>query len=444
MNFFRKNIVLSIIILGSLASSMVNAAPSSTSAINAFERDAKAYAATYDVSQQEALRRLMIQNASSVELDRLKNRFASRLAGVYIEHNPTYRVVFYLTGNVPVSDFTLNIKNPSSKVYGGSLKLPVHIRTGAKYTKLELINTLNLYSKDIAAQFPNGQGIAVDEENNVLDVTVYDLNYSPSGRSTMLPSQLSPRLQKLPIQVSYTDIQSRPAAAVRASESMLMYKPSSLNVGYNCTSGFNVQDKAGKSYSTTAAHCGNNKITVKDRKANTSVQLNFFKEYHNGSQDFQLMTVADKTTTITPSFFAGDNVVKTLTGRRTRTSTNTNDYVCHTGQTTGYSCGTVDSTNFKILGGKNKCGPNQNLTCNSTWVKVSGENLDCWGGDSGGPVYIGNTAVGLLSTATYEGKWSASKKGKGFCGGQGSKNGFMSYMSTDEIYKTGYSLVYGK
>lgn len=70
--------------------------------------------------------------------------------------------------------------------------------------------------------------------------------------------------------------------------------------------------------------------------------------------------------------------------------------------------------------------------------------LDCWGGDSGGPIFIGSVAAGLLSTATYQGTWNSSMKGQGHCGGTAKPNGYMAYMSTDELYKEGFSLLYGQ
>lgn len=40
--------------------------------------------------------------------------------------------------------------------------------------------------------------------------------------------------------------------------------------------------------------------------------------------------------------------------------------------------------------------------------------------------------------------WSDSMKGQGWCGGNAKPNGYMIYMSTDELYNQGYSLLYGQ
>ncbi len=61
---------------------------------------------------------------------------------------------------------------------------------------------------------------------------------------------------------------------------------------------------------------------------------------------------------------------------------------------------------------------------------------------------MGSTAVGLLSVATYKfpapkpQQWSSNLKGQGWCGGKSNPTGYFAYMSTDEIYNAGYSLIY--
>ena len=63
------------------------------------------------------------------------------------------------------------------------------------------------------------------------------------------------------------------------------------------------------------------------------------------------------------------------------------EYVCHSGRTTGSSCGTVQQLNVKTTysGGVSL----------GHMTKVNGACGD--GGDSGGPVYAGNYALGIWS-----------------------------------------------
>ncbi|HFF5137733.1 TPA: S1 family peptidase, partial [Acinetobacter baumannii] len=284
---------------------------------------------------------------------------------------------------------------------------------------------------------------------NSIDLELYDPKHTATNQTQglkLLSSEKPRTLTNVPLKVTTTNIPLRHSAAVRAAETMLMADSTTSTTFYNCTTGFNVKNAAGTKFATTAAHCKNYKITVDDRKTtgNDNIALTFVGDFWNGSQDFQTMSLVSSTHTLNPEFFASDNVVKTLTGRRTQGNTPVGTYVCHYGMKTGYSCGTVQSTAFKAFGTDNKCGPSGAGVCNATWVKVSGPTLDCWGGDSGGPIFIGSVAAGLLSTATYQGTWSSSMKGQGYCGGAAKPNGYMTYMSTDELYKEGYSLLYGQ
>lgn len=436
--------------------------------IKAFDQDAEQYAKDYKVLYSEALRRLIIQNSSGEIIKQLEGEFKNRLAGVYFEHEPTYKLVVVLTGNSPISNRNAALKNHTTAAFAGSLALPIEFKVGAKFNRSQLIRMIDENHNNLKLAFPNIQAVSINEKDGTLDVELYEPNGENSiGRSQKIALRSSDKpssLSNIPLTVQTTNILLQPSAAVRASESMLMAENATSTTYYKCTTGFNIKDATGKKYSTTAAHCKNAKITVDDRKttANDQISLTFVKEFWNGSQDFQVMSLASTSHTLNPEFFAGDNVVKTLTGRRSRASTNAvdqgvqGDYVCHYGVTTGYSCGTVQSKTFKPYGTANKCGSAATSVCNPTWVKVSGPTLDCWGGDSGGPVFIGNVAVGLLSVATYKWpiagtnpiqyySWNASTmKGKGWCGGTAQPNGYMAYMSTDELYNQGYSLLYGQ
>jgi hypothetical protein len=84
------------------------------------------------------------------------------------------------------------------------------------------------------------------------------------------------------------------------------------------------------------------------------------------------------------------------------------DIVCRRGETSGYGCFEIELTHFAPPG--DLCGG----PCAPTWVMVKGE---CRGGDSGGPVFIGTTALGIV-------KGGGSHSRSGGCN-------YWFYMSTD-------------
>ena len=72
------------------------------------------------------------------------------------------------------------------------------------------------------------------------------------------------------------------------------------------------------------------------------------------------------------------------------------DYVCHTGRSSGMTCGTVINTSFqpRYSGACWSTGGHE-TDCNSVFVEVKGPSLKSCGGDSGGPWYRSGTAYGI-------------------------------------------------
>ena len=88
--------------------------------------------------------------------------------------------------------------------------------------------------------------------------------------------------------------------------------------------------------------------------------------------------------------FHGDSkdMTRMVLSWRNRASTRVGDIVCHRGEKTGYSCAEVAFVDYAPPG--DLCaGP-----CMATWVAVKGPN--CKSGDSGGPVFLGSVAFGLV------------------------------------------------
>jgi hypothetical protein len=82
-----------------------------------------------------------------------------------------------------------------------------------------------------------------------------------------------------------------------------------------------------------------------------------------------------------------------VTSWRNRTSTRAGDIVCHRGEHSGYSCAEVELVDYAPPG--TLCaGP-----CDPVWVTVAGPK--CAGGDSGGPVFSGTIAFGILKGGSY-------------------------------------------
>ena len=103
--------------------------------------DSIQYAGQFGVTPDEALRRLRAQQASAAVTDAISQEFASRLAGIAIDHAPDYRIVVLLTGSEPVPDRSAD-------------GVPIVFRTGAKATHAKALAALRKHLIDSAPTSP--------------------------------------------------------------------------------------------------------------------------------------------------------------------------------------------------------------------------------------------------------------------------------------------------
>ena len=171
------------------------------------------------------------------------------------------------------------------------------------------------------------------------------------------------------------------SAAVEGGGRILARSPEGKR--FVCTSGFAVTDGA-QTAITTAAHCPDHLgFITADRQ---EVPLTLIGAWGARYQDVQIDSAPFA---LAPLFHADSKaMMRTVTSWRNRESTRTGDIVCHRGEKTGYSCAEVAFVDFAPPG--DLCaGP-----CAPTWVAVKGPT--CQSGDSGGPVFLGSVAFGLV------------------------------------------------
>ena len=76
------------------------------------------------------MRRLRAQQDSVPATDRIRDEFQGRVAGVSVEHQPSFQIVVLLTGSDPVASRT---------ILAGGMQVPVVFRTGAGATRDQII-----------------------------------------------------------------------------------------------------------------------------------------------------------------------------------------------------------------------------------------------------------------------------------------------------------------
>lgn len=346
----------------------------------ALAQDAAWYARLHAVPADEALRRVAAEEESVSATDALARRHRDRLAGVAWEHEPQFRLVVRLTGDAPV---------PDEAIEAGGLTIPVHFRTGARATREQLLAALAAHQADIRASLSRPPGIGVDPRDGALVVMAPASDVRAWGADEL--ARGFEAMTGVPVRVEVPDRAPDPVSADMAVEGGARVTGTSPDDGrrYLCTTGYAVTDGA-RDGVATAAHCLDQlSYAAPDQPP---VPLRFVGQWGWGFQDVQLHL---SPVPLAPLFFSdtAKTLVRPVTGQRGRLSTRAGDLVCHRGERTGYSCAEVRFTDFAPAG--DLCGG----PCLPSWVAVSGPT--CGGGDSGAPVFLGATALGLVKGGTY-------------------------------------------
>jgi len=367
---------------------------------DALAEDAREYARTHDVSLAEALRRLRAQEESVAATDRLQQIYRHRLAGISIEHRPEFRIIVLLTGGEPV---------PDQAFLAGGTTLPVVFRTGAPATRDQLVSALRANQAVIRSAHPRTQGVGVDQRTGEL---VLLLNAGTADRAELpaMEAELE-ALTGVPVSVRLLD-RADVDLGIEGGARVEGVDPANGR-RYACTTGFVVTDGE-RTGVVTAAHCPD-ALTYYD-PAGGQIPLTFVGGWGARHQDVQVHvgTPAEQ-----PLFYAdgAKKVARPVTGQRTLSGTRAGEAVCRRGETSGYSCSSVELTDFAPPG--DLCGG----PCEPVWLTVAGPS--CRGGDSGGPIFSGTIAFGITKGGSYD--------RTGRCN-------FYYYMSTDFL-PDGWSLL---
>ena len=367
---------------------LVGAQPVQTQA-EALTDDAIQYAAQFGVTPGEALRRLKAQQASVATTDAIRVEFADRVAGISIEHSPQYRIVVLLTGDLAVAD---------RSVAG----VPITFRTGATATHEQAITALRRHLIDFRADLPNARGAGYDQRTGEVVLLITPADARKFGVDAI--KGRAEQVGGVPVRVVVNELRESNMGVdgggrVEGISSVTGRR--SL-----CTSAFAATNGETNAM-TTAAHCPD-QLTYVDLDGST-VDLPMIGSWGLGYQDIQLN---GSPVPLEPLFYSnrGAGTLRQVATWRNVASTRAGDFVCHYGESSGYSCATVELTDYAPPG--DLCGG----PCSPTWVTVKGPS--CIAGDSGGPVFSGYVAFGIAK--------GVNRTGAGQCL-------FYYYMSTDYL-----------
>jgi hypothetical protein len=355
----------------------------------ALSEDAEQYAAEFRVTPEEAARRLRAQQESVAATNAIAKEFASRLAGISVEHSPDYRIVVLLTGAEPVADRT-------------AAGVAIVFRSGAKATRAEAIDALRKHLIDLRSELPGARGAGYDQRTGEVVLLVTQADAQRFGVDAIRAR--AEQIGGVPVRVVVNALIEQNLAVDGGGR---VEGVNSLTGRRNrCTTAFVITD--GKQTGiATAAHCPD-ELTYYDRDGG-EVPLPFAGQWGAAYQDVQVNLSADATQ---PFFYSnrGAGSLRRLVTWRNRDSTRAGDFVCHYGESSGYSCATIELTDYAPPG--ELCGG----PCEPTWITVKGPG--CIPGDSGGPVFSGEVAFGIAK--------GVNRTASGQCN-------FYYYMSTDYL-----------
>jgi len=371
-----------------LITSAAAAQPVQTHA-EAIAEDATQYAAQFGVPLDEAVRRLKAQQASVAVTDAIAREFAGRLAGISIEHAPAFRIVVLVTGDQPVSDRT-------------AAGVPVVFRTGATATHAQAIEALRKHLIDLRSDLPNARGAGYDQRTGEVVLLVTRADADKFGLETI--GSRAEQVSGVRVRVIINELNESNLGIVGGGRvEGLNLQTSRRNL---CTTAFVVTNGEANAI-TTAAHCPD-ELTYVDRDGTTAT-LPMIGSWGTAYRDVQINGTPDSPG---PLFYSnrGAGTLRRLASWRNAASTRAGDFVCHYGESSGYSCSTVELTDYAPPG--DLCGG----ACFPTWITVKGPN--CVAGDSGGPVFSGDIAFGIAK--------GVNRANSGQCL-------FYYYMSTDYL-----------
>lgn len=327
--------------------------------------DAEWYAVNYGVSAEEAVVELQLESeAGQLEVDLTVAETAS-FAGLWIEHDPAFRVNVAFTSAAAGERLSSNL--------AGSALGEVTVAVRRPFTLRELLaqhgGVIDVL-RALEGEF--------DSRIAIQDAQIEILVASQEDRRVV-----EDVLDQLPSSVVVVDI-----AAVSQPVSNI-YGGLALS---SCTSGFTVKEDDGtRKGISTAGHCP-------DTISYLGTDLPWQNGQKSGNTDAQWHTAPGFTKKNWIQDGLSDSTTpyyREITGRVHRDNQAIGSTVCKYAKATGYGCGTLEDKWMS---------PSCITNATGTWMKIWKSGVDlAESGDSGGPTFRSKNAYGTISCQSSDG-----------------------------------------
>lgn len=403
-------------------------------AAEALALDAQHYAASYGVSEEEAMRRLLIMHGTTDQIADVEQQHGPTIAGVYFDNGPDFGLKVKVTGEAAPPNRRLvrrasavagreraaavrsdraalraraGISDASVKkaeeLIGSDVAADVKFEARGQVTRGERQRRIAQQTAELKRQIPQLE-MAVDDERTG-EVILY-VRSDPADAEAKAEALLKLGARAIVVPTGIQPTHTRGGSKlVRRSDGAL-----------HCMTGF-VAKRAGTETlgALTAGHCvtGGIAMNYTDKDGSnyaidpvagmtvdsTAADLAFLTANHIAVGEFY----ADNTAT--PRVLTG---WVSRAGTRVKSTTVNGSYICHLGQTSPtdqtlmQTCGEVTST----TGGNYKGGNTYVVVSNTqsgagTTLSSGKGTLRCVRGDSGGPWFAYTTAYGIQSSCAW-------------------------------------------
>jgi hypothetical protein len=417
--------------------------PTVLDSVEALAVDAKLYAEAYGVSQEEAVKRLSIMFDIGAEADAAESEEGDDFAGSYFDNSASQFALVVRTKKANKPDRILKRKarvearrDPAAKAKRRAERRAM--RAKFKLTDSEVEQAEDILGQDVQVPLKfkgsaaNGVRVlqrAIDSSGQsfaaisgfqtaFIDSKTGEVVVMVDGKSPDVASEEVAKFLKVPYRIElvpggFVKTALRGGQFIRDSQ------------GYQCMSGFAARhNTTGKTGVVTAGHCSTKpgvSISIKDGVTNyvmtQGTPLNI-------QPSGDLMFLSGAPNAVAEFYAEGTGAVRSVTGTLSRASTAVSNgtastvgskigsYVCHLGQatpgssSTAQSCGEVVSTNAQFWAGSPLAVGSYVLVRNTQsragTVRISGNGtLRCFRGDSGGPWFLGTTALGVAASCSW-------------------------------------------
>lgn len=332
---------------------------------------------------EEAHHRIALSKEAAALEARLKREQPQRFAGLYIDDGAEFRVVVRLTGN----DDGLLRRYTSNFAF---------IAEKAPQPLVAQMNKKAAMERAMAAR-----GL---EFSSDYDVQTGRFRIGAKDAASAKAAIAASAGQADDVDIVQVDQVEIPAAIIYGASNLdgTQYCDSSICVSEIATTSFAVTNGTTKGM-LTAGHVGeclsSATTCVKNSgmKDQTGISLTWVAQKNAGGEDYEWRTASNTTNTFSNTIrYASTTMPVTMVGDATTYAVGTT--VCKQGRTTGYTCGPIRST----------ASSSTYNGVTGTYIRVANSTggAMCDSGDSGGALFVMNTALGIThaKSTTYPGE----------------------------------------